>query len=320
MTEQNDTDQGGDQAFIEQLSPLVKAYIDKHVENAIKQHEESQTNGNKWRNSWRSASPITKGSFIMTAAIAGATIAYALIAWGQLHAMRTIAGDNSKQTQELIGAATQMKNAGWVFSGAAQGINNAGWNAVGKLNAQAESTSKVAHAAASQSKNTAALVAAQQAQVATLQKQILDFEDSQSGQLVIEDFAETPTSNKNVRKVQFRLVNRGNSVISRIGVASGGSNSNLRPDFQKIRLFMNQPSGPNPLGFDLPPGKDKLEELDLTDLDTIEARKSGWVFWEKYAGVDIFNRVVTKPVCYYYHLKFHRVESCPVDLTPTPSK
>jgi hypothetical protein len=49
-----------------------------------------------------------------------------------------LCNDNSKQAEELIDAATQMKNAGWVFSGAAQGINNAGWNAVGRLQDQAD--------------------------------------------------------------------------------------------------------------------------------------------------------------------------------------
>jgi hypothetical protein len=136
MTQQENPDQGEGQASIEPLSPLVKAYIDKQVGNAIKQYDATQTKGKKWRNSWRSESPVTKGSFIMTAAIAVATIAYALIAWGQYCAMQKIATDNSKQAQELINAATQIKNAGWTFSGAAIGINNVGWNGVGKLQDQ----------------------------------------------------------------------------------------------------------------------------------------------------------------------------------------
>lgn len=147
MAEQNEPDHGRGQGSIEPLSPLVKAYIDKQVENAIKQHDESQTKGKKWRNSWRSAGPITKVSFVMTAAIAVATIAYTLIAWGQYCAMQRIATDNSKQAQELINAATQMKNAGWTFSGAAMGINNANWNAASKLQDQATQVARSADAA-----------------------------------------------------------------------------------------------------------------------------------------------------------------------------
>jgi hypothetical protein len=61
--------------------------------------------------------------------------------------MKVISSDNTQQTQKLIDAATQIKNAGWTFSGAAQGINNAGWNAVGKLKLQADQTSRSATAA-----------------------------------------------------------------------------------------------------------------------------------------------------------------------------
>jgi hypothetical protein len=146
MVEQGHPDHGGGQADKDPLSPLVKAYIDKQVENATKQHDESQAKGKKWRNSWRSASPVTKGSFIMTTAIAVATIAYALIAWGQYRAMKKIATDNSQQTQELINAANQMKNASWTFSGAAQGINIAVWNAVTQLGIQADASKTQAEA------------------------------------------------------------------------------------------------------------------------------------------------------------------------------
>lgn len=42
----------------------------------------------KWKNSWRSASPITKGTFIVADAVAAATIAYSIIAGLQLAAIR----------------------------------------------------------------------------------------------------------------------------------------------------------------------------------------------------------------------------------------
>lgn len=146
MPDQEYSDGGEDRTHSDPLSPPVKAYIDNQVETAVKRHDESQSRGKKWRNSWRSASPITKGSFIMTAAIAVATIAYAIIAGCQLHTMRQIADDSSRQTQSLIGAATQIQNAGWTFSGAAQGINNAGWSAVGKLQEQANNFKESAEA------------------------------------------------------------------------------------------------------------------------------------------------------------------------------
>lgn len=154
MPEQEEPNQGKGQASIEPQSPLVKAYIDKQIENAIKQHDESQAKGKRWRNSWRSASPITKGSFIMTTAIAGATIAYALIAWGQYCAMQRIASDNSNQTRELIDAANQMKNAAWNFKGSAQGIDGNIGNAVGKLQTQTEQTGKLVDESRRQEANT----------------------------------------------------------------------------------------------------------------------------------------------------------------------
>jgi hypothetical protein len=51
----------------------------------------------------------------------------------------------SAQVDKIIAAAGsikesagEIKNSGWMFSGAAQGINNAGWNAVGRLQEQAD--------------------------------------------------------------------------------------------------------------------------------------------------------------------------------------
>src|SRR5450631_908666 len=143
MTEQIQSAQSGDQPDPQSPSSLLKAYVDQQVEHAVSHHYESEHKGKKWRNSWRAASPITKGSFIMTAGIAAATIAYAVIAGWTLHVMRGIAADNSQQAQQLIDAANQIKRAGWTFSGAAMGTNNAVWGAVGKLGEQSKSTQRI---------------------------------------------------------------------------------------------------------------------------------------------------------------------------------
>jgi len=145
MSEQDHPDEGEDQPETETPSLLVKAYIDQQIKNAIKQQEEAQHHKKKWRNSWRSASPITKASVILTAAVAASTIAYAYIAWRQLGAMRKISEDNAAQTEKLIEAANEMKSAAWTFSGAAIGINNANWNAVNQLNAQEKSLEASRH-------------------------------------------------------------------------------------------------------------------------------------------------------------------------------
>jgi ElaB/YqjD/DUF883 family membrane-anchored ribosome-binding protein len=127
----------------------VKEYVDERIGDAIEQRDASHLKGKKWRNSWRSASPITKASFIITCAIAFATIVYASAAVWQLIEMRKIADESAGQTQQLVDAATQIKGAGWTFSGAAQGINNATWSAVGRLQSQVDQIKRSADAASS---------------------------------------------------------------------------------------------------------------------------------------------------------------------------
>lgn len=117
---------------------IVEARVNEQIQEAINKHDASQSKVKKWRNSWRSASPITKGSFILTAAIALATIAYALTAWRTLGAMRQISSDSSTQTQKLIDAAQQMKDAAWQFKGSAEGIDGNLGNAVAKLQGQVD--------------------------------------------------------------------------------------------------------------------------------------------------------------------------------------
>jgi hypothetical protein len=144
MPEANDLDHGEDQPDYESLGPLIKAYIDQQVQNAAKQYEESQPRKKRWRNSWRSASPMTKAGLYLSAIAVAATIALAIFAWRQLDAMKTIASSNTQQTQQLLDAANQMKVAAWTFSGASIGTNNAVWGAVGKLNIQAGKTTTLA--------------------------------------------------------------------------------------------------------------------------------------------------------------------------------
>ena len=72
----NPKDDGHD-ASDSSIDPLIKAYIDEKIQKA--QEDEEIPRKKKWKNSWRSASPITKGTFIITAAIATSTIAYTLI-------------------------------------------------------------------------------------------------------------------------------------------------------------------------------------------------------------------------------------------------
>jgi len=137
MVKQNHTDGGEDTSDNEALSPLIKAYIDQKVQDAAKQREESDHKKKGWRNSWRHASPLTRASLILSTFLAVSTIAYTIAAWRTLVVMQDISRDSSHQTDKLIDTANQIKNAGWVFSGAAQGTNNAVWGAVGKLNLQA---------------------------------------------------------------------------------------------------------------------------------------------------------------------------------------
>jgi hypothetical protein len=85
MPEKIDPGTQGDNPPDSSIPPRVKAYIDAEIEKA-REHE-ADTHKKKWKNSWRAASPITKGSFYLTSGIAVATIAYAIIAGRQLAKM-----------------------------------------------------------------------------------------------------------------------------------------------------------------------------------------------------------------------------------------
>lgn len=92
MTEKNGTTRDADESGVQPPSSLLETYIDEQIQNAIKQHYETEHKRKKFRNAWRSASPITKGSFYMTAGIAVATIVYAVVAVFQLDAMHSTLG------------------------------------------------------------------------------------------------------------------------------------------------------------------------------------------------------------------------------------
>lgn len=108
MPEKKDADsQGGDSPDYS-IDPLVKAYIDAEIEKA-REHEDAPRK-KKWKNSWRAASPITRGTFMLTVGIAFSTIAYAIIAAFQLGAMkdqlreiRHSSDESSKQFQVQLG-------------------------------------------------------------------------------------------------------------------------------------------------------------------------------------------------------------------------
>lgn len=150
MPDTDDAERGGDQADKQTLSSLA-TYVDQQIKQAIKQYDQSQTKRKKWRNSWRSASPITKAGLYVSAIAVVATMTLAFLAWRQLDAMKTIASSNTQQTQQLVEAANQMKTAAWTFSGASIGTNNAVWGAVGKLQLQADQVKRSASAALSAS-------------------------------------------------------------------------------------------------------------------------------------------------------------------------
>lgn len=142
MQEQDNANPGANESDPNVIRSIVEACVDQQIQDAIKKYDESKKK--KWRNSWRSASPITKGSFILTAFIAGATIAYAVTAWYTLGAMREISRESGAQTQKLLEAANQMKDAAWEFKGSAQAIDGNLGNAVAKLQGQVDQMQRYA--------------------------------------------------------------------------------------------------------------------------------------------------------------------------------
>ncbi len=90
MPEQTDANNSGEAFEDGSLSPLIRAYIDQQIQNSKEADERSRKK--KWKNSWRSASPITKGTFILGGAVAFATVAYSIIAGFELVQMKRTNG------------------------------------------------------------------------------------------------------------------------------------------------------------------------------------------------------------------------------------
>ena len=99
MPDQKDPHRTPDDSIDQSLTPLIKAYIDEKLKDAEK--SDHQPTSKSWKRSWRSASPITKGTLGLTAAAAFATIAYAIIAAFQLGEMR----HTNTLTQQALSAS-----------------------------------------------------------------------------------------------------------------------------------------------------------------------------------------------------------------------
>ncbi|MBB5056906.1 hypothetical protein HDF16_001591 [Granulicella aggregans] len=86
MPHQNETDSLSEKVVEQHLSHLVKAYVDEKLKESNKNNDNAANKS--WKRSWRSTSPITKATLLLTAGVAFATIAYAFIAAYQLGEMR----------------------------------------------------------------------------------------------------------------------------------------------------------------------------------------------------------------------------------------
>ena len=104
MPETNDSRNEGETSPPESIPAFIKAYVDQEIEKA-KETEIAAQKNKKFRNSWRSASPITKGTFLLTAGIAIATIAYSIVAIFQLHAATGQLGEMKTTTKASREAA-----------------------------------------------------------------------------------------------------------------------------------------------------------------------------------------------------------------------
>jgi|CZKF01.1.fsa_nt_gi hypothetical protein len=209
MEEQNRPSEEDHQTNVETLSAFIKTYIDQQIQNAIKQHDESQPKIKKWRNSWRSASPITKAGVVLTFAVAIATIAYSLIAWRQLNAMQVISAGNAQQTQQLIEAANQIKVAAWEFKGSAQSINENVGNAVKTLQSQVEQMDASRRSA---DKNSAV----------SMQATIDNFHNEQRAWISAQPATGAPKENPPY-KIQFPISNTGRTPAKNVIVYFNGN-------------------------------------------------------------------------------------------------
>jgi hypothetical protein len=149
MPDQGYSDTTSDDSVEQPLPRLIKAYINEQFKESKKSDGHS-TNKN-WKRSWRSASPITKATLGLTAAVAIATVAYALIAEFQLSEMRR----TNRDTEAALGnAAKSSQDASEQFQvqlhhfDASLGVNQIQINKMDRL---ARATEKAARAAQSAS-------------------------------------------------------------------------------------------------------------------------------------------------------------------------
>jgi hypothetical protein len=285
MEKKNDTDGGQDASDIKALAPLIKAYIDKHVQDAIKQHEDSQSKPKRWRNSWRSASPITKASLILSAFVAVSTIAYTAAAWRTLIVMRQISSDSTQQTDKLIDAASQIKSAAWYFKGSAQGIDGNLGNAVGKLQGQVDQVKRTADAA------NESLVTVQRAFVFPTVVQSPAYtsdgktQDGVQIQFVWQNTGSTPTRNLVIKSYIEHAVFPGN----------GNGKASITPDpkpHEEIRAFIG-PKGTASLSPD---------EIPLSLLKAIFDSSTPLHFRGEAMYQDVFDRTKQHITKYCYQV------------------
>jgi hypothetical protein len=98
MPNDPNTGDGGDEAQQESLVRFIKATVDEHIKTSQKGQDD--TRKKKWKNSWRSASPLTKLALIVSAAVMLATIANSIAAGIQSSTVK-------RQLKEMQGASNQ---------------------------------------------------------------------------------------------------------------------------------------------------------------------------------------------------------------------
>jgi hypothetical protein len=162
---------------------------------------------------------------------------------------------STKQTNQLITAATKIQGSADQFSQSAAGINQHISDAVGKLQIQAD---------------------ASQHAVAAAKQQIEDFESVQSAHLSIEQVK--LEGKEGDGEVSFMLMNEGNSAAIDIGIGSvseGGSSIRSADILEALKADVT----PDSHGFTLGQGKG----LKFTQRVT-----GNWVWVVHFAYLDIF--------------------------------
>jgi hypothetical protein len=123
MTNQKNAPQEEGDSEPESLSPLIKAYIDKAIQES--QKAQDKTRSKKWKKSWRSASPITKVTSWCTAMVAICTLVACLISVLQLNRMKD-------QNEIMQGTLDEQKRSG-------EQSTDQVWKAIGNINWMARS-------------------------------------------------------------------------------------------------------------------------------------------------------------------------------------